>query len=139
MGVTNDGTVMCLLWASRPLAIPPDRRDAAQAVLASIPGMCATCYVVLRTPMIPRLLQAAQVRTHGHKRHYAGVMRCPRAGASLATPPGGESWLSHALTFVGRTWHLSVWSPCPSLALPPLFGEERLVKIARPEAGIEIG
>ena len=47
MGVIRDGTLLCLLRGSRPLAMPLDPWVVARAVLASIPRVYVVWYVVL--------------------------------------------------------------------------------------------
>ena len=60
VGVTRDGTLFCLLRGNRPLAMPPDPRDVAWVVLASIPQVYVVWYVVLPAPGSPQLLPQHQ-------------------------------------------------------------------------------
>ena len=50
VGVTHDGTLLCLLRGNRSLAMPPDQYAAACAVLTSIPRVYALWYAVLLAP-----------------------------------------------------------------------------------------
>ena len=54
MGITQDGSVRCLLRGVRPLAPPRDARAAAAQVLASTPRVYAVWYAVLPAPGAPQ-------------------------------------------------------------------------------------
>ena len=60
VGITRDGTLLCLLQGHQLLAMPPDPRDVARAVLASILRVYAVCDVVLPAPGNPQLLPQHQ-------------------------------------------------------------------------------
>ena len=60
VGVTHDGTLLYLLWGNRLVAVPPDPRDVARAVLAPIALVYAVWYGVLPAPGNPQLLPQHQ-------------------------------------------------------------------------------
>ena len=56
VGVTRDGTILCLFWGNRRLAMPGNQYAAAGAVLASISRVYAVWYAVsptLGAPLLP--------------------------------------------------------------------------------------
>ena len=54
VGITHGGSIRCLLWGDRPLALPRDPHAAAAAMLASILRVYAVWYAVLPSPEAPQ-------------------------------------------------------------------------------------
>ena len=75
VGITQGGTIRCLLRGDRPLAPPRDPLAAAGAVLASVPRLFAVWYAVLPAPEAPQPPpQCRYPRAAGdaHTRAWAG-------------------------------------------------------------------